>query len=405
MLLPSHAPRSRRRKGETSSCKAEDDTSTELAIQEVPRPGFVPSLKPLPLERNTVYVTSRLGLAGFVPGAAVHLVASMAGLVPLAIGYTMGKFCSLAGYRLADSPSFKAGCYSFLYANGIFPTVLYDKNHQVMPLDVEDPEAILRSTPFLVANHVSYLDALVLPLALQLPKFMSMASVRHYPLLGSLGEDLDFIWVNRGSKGSRSDAMQAIQNHVENWNVGDRPLMIFPEGTTSNGTSLLEFKQGAFVAGVPVRPVLLKHTGSWDPAVTDFLMTEDGVRSLYSDGEWAMNFWANLLHSSTILICEPYIPSTEEKADASLYASNVRQFMLEKHRELELICRTSTERREDVLREWRRHAQLQRRFVTEASEASKRRLRIRLERRHHRHDGLQEGALTLPHQPCEPKPS
>ena len=36
-------------------------------------------------------------------------------------------------------------------------------------------------------------------------------------------------------------------------------LILFPEGTTSNGTSLLPFRRGAFVAGVPVQPVLIKY--------------------------------------------------------------------------------------------------------------------------------------------------
>lgn len=75
-----------------------------------------------------------------------------------------------------------------------------------------------------------------------------------------------------------------------------------------------------------------------------------------------MNFWANLFHSCTVLICEqpgcittllsgrrPYMPSSEEKAEVSLphlnelqadpklYASNVRQYMLEKQKVLETL--------------------------------------------------------------------
>ena len=34
--------------------------------------------------------------------------------------------------------------------------------------------------------------------------------------------------------------------------------MIFPEGGTTNGTSLIKFKKGAFVAEKTVRPVILK---------------------------------------------------------------------------------------------------------------------------------------------------
>lgn len=32
-----------------------------------------------------------------------------------------------------------------------------------------------------------------------------------------------------------------------------------PQGTTSNGTCLLPFKTGAFLAGLPVQPVIIKY--------------------------------------------------------------------------------------------------------------------------------------------------
>lgn len=40
---------------------------------------------------------------------------------------------------------------------------------------------------------------------------------------------------------------------------GKRPLLLFPEGMTSNGTHILPFKSGAFLAGVPVKPVVLRY--------------------------------------------------------------------------------------------------------------------------------------------------
>lgn len=38
-----------------------------------------------------------------------------------------------------------------------------------------------------------------------------------------------------------------------------RPMLLFPEGTTSSGARLLPFKTGAFLAGLPVQPVILKY--------------------------------------------------------------------------------------------------------------------------------------------------
>eukprot|EP00438_Fugacium_kawagutii_P036058 Skav205746 [mRNA] locus=scaffold3116:18119:20998:- [translate_table: standard] len=98
-------------------------------------------------------------------------------------------------------------------------------------------------------------------------------------------------------------------------------------------------------------------------------------------------------------VVKPYHPSEEEKAwhlhraeccfdcvpwpqaDPNCYARNVRQYMLEKHRELELACRTSRDKVDTTLRDWRRRLQLQKRFVAEALDP-KTRLRTRLTRRH-----------------------
>lgn len=38
-----------------------------------------------------------------------------------------------------------------------------------------------------------------------------------------------------------------------------RPILLFPEGTTTNGDYLLPFRTGAFIAGVPVQPTILKY--------------------------------------------------------------------------------------------------------------------------------------------------
>jgi len=38
-----------------------------------------------------------------------------------------------------------------------------------------------------------------------------------------------------------------------------RPLLLFPEGTTTNGRFLLPFKTGAFLAGLPLQPVVIQY--------------------------------------------------------------------------------------------------------------------------------------------------
>lgn len=50
-----------------------------------------------------------------------------------------------------------------------------------------------------------------------------------------------------------------MQEMWEGSRPGARPILLFPEGTTTNGDFLLPFKTGAFLAGLPLRPVVIKY--------------------------------------------------------------------------------------------------------------------------------------------------
>mmetsp|Transcript_101312 Transcript_101312/g.194172 ORF Transcript_101312/g.194172 Transcript_101312/m.194172 type:complete len:511 (+) Transcript_101312:165-1697(+) len=319
-------------------------------------------------ELTTVQSSNRLSVAEMLPGLAARAVGTVAGLASVGVGYAVGKIVDhVAGGEenrkgLCDSAIFKAGSLAFLYAQGIFPTVVCEGSNDyeigLLPDSAELQQELLRSTPLIIANHVSYIDAVMLPLVLQMPKFMSMEEVQSWPLFGQLGKDLDYIWVDRKSPDSREKAIKAIERHVQGWAAGDRPLMMFPEGTTSNGDSLHEFRKGAFLPGAAVRPVLVKYTGSWNPANVSFRETEqpqdksdegsdesDGSECHYvpyDDGDWALQYGGHLVHTCTVLVCRTYEPSEEEKADAALYAKNVRELMLTRLEELKVVCSSSS---------------------------------------------------------------
>lgn len=72
---------------------------------------------------------------------------------------------------------------------------------------------------------------------------------------------------NRAS--SSTEPLPKLTKAEENWARGwkGNPLLLFPEGTTSNGSCLLRFKTGVFAAGVPVHPVTVKfEVGRFSPA-------------------------------------------------------------------------------------------------------------------------------------------
>lgn len=182
-------------------------------------------------------------------------------------------------------------------------------------------------TPVIVSNHTCYMDGGILACVFGAPRVVAMKSSRKVPIVGKFMEDMDVIFVDRERENSRQATLEAISKHCSEWTPGERPLLIFPEGTTTNGEVLKDFKKGAFVAGVPVRPVLMVYTGQWDPASTTYKETRDGQLVEQSIVEWGSQFFGHFVHSLHVRVLAPYFPSSAEKADPELYARNVQEYM------------------------------------------------------------------------------
>lgn len=109
----------------------------------------------------------------------------------------------------------------------------------------------------LVANHISWLDILVMH-ASRYCRFVSKADVKRWPLLGALATGAGTLYIERES---RRDAMRVVHHMAESLRAGD-VLAVFPEGTTSNGVALLPFHanliQAAIAADAPAQPVALQ---------------------------------------------------------------------------------------------------------------------------------------------------
>ncbi len=94
-------------------------------------------------------------------------------------------------------------------------------------------------------------------------------------------------------------------------------LVVFPEGTTTNGKALLRFRTGVFNAGCPVRPVLVKFPYKhFNPSWESMRFRPHFYRCL-----------TQFRNNVEFIILPPYIPSKEEKEDSVLYATNVQNLM------------------------------------------------------------------------------
>lgn len=266
--------------------------------------------------------------------AIARIATTLVGGTLATTGYAAGKISETAGVGKAiDSKAFRAGFTSWMWSNGIFPSVRYEPLGEagkdiagMYSLPNEPSESDMSITPLIVSNHICYLDGLVLASVFGAPKIVAMKGAQRTPIIGKLMEEMEVVFVDRGEKGSRQATLDAIVQHCSAWTPGGRPLLIFPEGTTTNGEDLISFKRGAFVAGAPVRPVLIVYTGQWDPASTTYVATGDAA-SKTSDLEWGAQFMGHFVHSMHVRVLPPYVPSEAERADAELYAQNCKSHM------------------------------------------------------------------------------
>ena len=114
-----------------------------------------------------------------------------------------------------------------------------------------------------VVNHVSWLDIVAID-AVQPCRFIAKADVHRWPLLGALVAGAGTLFVERAS---RRDALRVVHLAAERLQAGD-VLAFFPEGTTSDGGTVLPFHanllQAALATGRPAVPlgIAYRHAGA-----------------------------------------------------------------------------------------------------------------------------------------------
>ena len=112
----------------------------------------------------------------------------------------------------------------------------------------------------LVANHISWLDALLFMPAPKL-RFIAKSQVKNWPIIGLLAQLLGTVFIRRENKFQVYRSLPNAQRHIR---TGDN-LVIFPEGTTTVGLDTHEFRPMIFEVAKReqclVQPVAIRY---WD---------------------------------------------------------------------------------------------------------------------------------------------
>ena len=146
------------------------------------------------------------------------------------------------------------------------------------------PEEYKKTGGLVVANHQSYVDVFLHASIFGL-RFTPKKEIKSWPILGWYTDMTRPIWVDRDSRQASGGLMEQFRDTLRH----KVPLIVYPEGTTSDGRSgLKEFKTTPFetVCGtdIPVQPVI----SIYHPAPGDM------HPAWYGDATFMPHLWALL---------------------------------------------------------------------------------------------------------------
>lgn len=191
-------------------------------------------------------------------------------------------------------------------------------------ITVEGTPAEPSDAPVLVANHRSWIDSLwfyyhrgtsfVAKGNWEPGKNLLLGEIENVPIVGKIGKSQQVIFIKREGS-AKANMVELIANRIHKIteHKGYRPIVIFPEGTTTNGQCLITYKRGAFAAGATVQPVLLQYNfthydPSWVPAGP-------------SSGFLMFRMCCQFVNHLKVTYLPPVVPSEAEQADSVLYAN------------------------------------------------------------------------------------
>lgn len=110
----------------------------------------------------------------------------------------------------------------------------------------------------LVSNHVSWLDMVVIQ-SLRHSRFVAKSEVRTWPVIGAIATRLGTIYIDRRSARSAARVAGELAALLGAGEI----VVIFPEGTTTDGSTLRPFQGGLLQAAInaraSVQPAALKY--------------------------------------------------------------------------------------------------------------------------------------------------
>jgi 1-acyl-sn-glycerol-3-phosphate acyltransferase len=149
-----------------------------------------------------------------------------------------------------------------------FPNWYHRKVLRILRIRLTTVGEPVDGKPCLIAsNHVSWIDIPVLSAVAPL-SFVAKREVHHWPFFGTLARLQRTVFIDRERRHTTGKSRDEMRERL----AQSETIVLFPEGTSSDGVRILPFKSAFFGAaeadGVVVQPVSVAYRGHWGLPMT-----------------------------------------------------------------------------------------------------------------------------------------
>lgn len=213
-------------------------------------------------------------------------------------------------------------------AHYVLPAIFHAGLCRLLRVQIEISGEISRDAPTLfVLNHISWLDIPVFGSKVH-GSFVAKKEVEGYPLIGAVSKLQQTIFIERSRPAVRGHKGE-MQQHLEK---GDN-LFLFPEGTSSNGIVVQDFKSAYFALAereingrhLTVQPVTIAYSRMDGIGLTRGTM---GIVAWVGDEELLSHVWAFLKKGRMTVELRFHPPVTIDAYDSRKTMASDCQFII-----------------------------------------------------------------------------
>ncbi len=116
---------------------------------------------------------------------------------------------------------------------------------QILGLRIHVHGEAVTGPALFVCNHISWHDIVVLQ-SIMPTGFIAKHEIRHWPIIGWMAYRGNTLFIKRGTR----NAIHAITHAMSKRFRAQQSMLLFPEGTTSTGESILPFRSRLYVPAI-----------------------------------------------------------------------------------------------------------------------------------------------------------